>query len=240
MNIINATWEKRNLGVDCREFEVSEHDDLADIDKALTDCNTSYQIVKVPVGSVNKQLLVQNHGFMYFETNIQLERIIKEKQILPNPYRRFEKDISYRQATSEEIEKLLCEVEEGKMFTTDKVAQDPSFSSELSGRRYALWSRDKLSGGAYTVLGLFKNEIASFTIYEKKERYFQAFIGGCWGSTAKGLGFIPLYVTGCEIVDRGGGILKTGVSSNNPSILRLQLQFGCQIKEMTNIYIKHI
>ena len=56
----------------------------------------------------------------------------------------------------------------------------------------------------------------------------------------RGMGFIPLYVTAEQIGDAGGGILKTGVSSNNPAILKLQLLFGAKITEMTNVYVKHI
>lgn len=241
MNIVNATWEKRNLGVDCVEFEISDNDDIEEVTSLILTAQEEYQIAKVPVGDVRKQLAVQDCGFRFYETNLQLERKIKSQHNLPQIYSRFEKDVEYRDATKNEIDEILRIVEEGRMFTTDKVAQDPYFSPELSGRRYALWARDILNKSAKTVIGFFRGEMASFTIYEVKDKYYNAFIGGMFEKYRdKGLGFIPLYVTAEQIFDLGGGILKTGVSSNNPSILRLQLLFGCRITDMTNIYIKHL
>lgn len=240
MRVIDAVWEKRNLGVTCTEFEVSEEDDITEVESRIKVCTAEYQLAKVPVGNVRMQLMLQDNGFKFYETNIQLVRRITDLETLPGLYSRFEKAIGFRDATDEEVERILAEVADGKMFTTDKVALDPYFSPELSGRRYSLWARDILDKGAKTVIGLYKGEIASFTIYEVKDGFFQAFIGGMLHEYRdKGLGFIPLYVTAKHISQLGGGILKTGVSSNNPSILRLQMMFGATIKNMTNIFIKH-
>lgn len=241
MEVIKAIWEKRNLGVECVEFELSESEDVEKIKDTICSATAQYQIAKVPVGNVKMQLAVQECGFDFFETNIQLERKIDLSMQLPNIYARFAKDITYKDATQDEVHFILEEVSKGEMFTTDKVAQDPYFSPELSGKRYALWAKDILEKGAKTVLGMFRGEIASFTIYEDKGDHYQAFIGGMLnGYRDRGLGFMPLFVTGEHIAMHGGGILRTGVSSNNPSILKLQLLFGCSIKEMKNIYVKHI
>ena len=241
MEVIEAKWEIRNLGVSCLEFELSESDDIEEVRHKINSANAQYQIAKVPVGDVKLQLVVQECGFRFFETNIQLERKIDKLIQMPKIYERFMEDISYKDATNGEIEYVLREIEQGEIFTKDKVAQDPYFSPELSGKRYALWAKDILAAGAATVLGMYKGKVVSFTIYEDKGDHFQAFIGGMLnGYRNRGLGFIPLLVTGEHISEHGGGILRTGVSSNNPSILKLQLMFGCSIKEMKNIYVKHI
>lgn len=241
MRIIDAIWEKRNLGVECTEFEIAPDEDIGEVKGIIQKYQTEYQIAKVPVGNVGMQLMLQEQGFRFYETNLQLERKIGTVESLPRIYSRFEKDITFRDATDEEIEKILEEVMDGHMFTTDKVALDPHFSPELSGRRYSLWARDILKAGAKTVVGLYRGEVASFTIYEIKNHYFQAFIGGMLsGYRDMGLGFIPLCVTAKHISQAGGGLLRTGVSSNNPAILRLQLSFGAHIKSMTNIFVKHL
>lgn len=54
--------------------------------------------------------------------NLQLERKISSAESLPRIYSRFEKDITFRDATDEEIENILEKVADGHMFTTDKVA----------------------------------------------------------------------------------------------------------------------
>lgn len=229
------------MGVVCTEYEVSASDQIAEVQSALRQDISEYQVVKIPVGSVGLQLAVQELGFLFFETNMQLEKKITEKPLLPKQYTRFQNNISYRDATAEEIEQILKEVAEGHMFTTDKVAVDPYFSPKHAGVRYALWAKDILDKGARTVLGLYKGEVASFTIYEDKGKYYQAFIGGMLKEYRdRGLGFIPLFVTAAQIYDTGGGVLRTGVSSNNPAILRLQLLFGSQIVGMTNVFIKHL
>jgi hypothetical protein len=241
MKIIDAKWEKRNLGVECTEFEIISEENIAEARNIIQKYRTEYQIAKVPVGNVEMQLMLQEQGFRFYETNFQLERKIGTSESLPRIYSRFEKDITFRDATNEEIEGILEEVAVGDMFTTDKVALDPYFSPELSGRRYSLWARDILNTGAKTVVGLYREKVVSFTIYETKDQYFQAFIGGMInGYKNKGLGFIPLHVTAKHISQAGGGILRTGVSSNNPAILRLQLSFGAYIRSMTNVFVKHL
>ena len=241
MRVINAVWEQRNLGVECVEFEIEQTDDWKSIKSTILGTTAEYQVAKVPVGEVKSQLEIQECGYRFFETNIQMERKIDIPPVLPGIYSRFEKDISYRSATEDEIEKILEEVAQGKIFTTDKVAQDPFFSAELSGKRYSLWAEDLIARGAETVLGLFKGNAAAFTIYEIKENCYHAFIGGMLNEYRNcGMGFLPLYITAKQIYDAGGGILKTGVSSNNPAILRLQILFGATISEMINIYVKHL
>lgn len=241
MYIVNAAWEKRNLGVDCVEFVISRKDDWSKIKKIILDTTVEYQVAKVPVGEVRAQIEIQECGFKFFETNIQLERKIDTPHAIPSIYSRFAKDVTYRNATENEIKSILEEVSQGKMFITDKVAQDPYFSAEVAGRRYSLWAKDIIANGGTTVLGLYKGKVASFTIYEAKDDYYSAFIGGMLSDYRnRGMGFLPLYVTAEQIYDIGGGVLRTGVSSNNLPILKLQLLFGARITEMTNIYIKHI
>lgn len=241
MRIIDAVWEKRNLDVECTEFEIGAGEKGCDLVDQIQQTTTEYQVAKVEVGNVDVQLMLQDNGFKFYETNYQLERKLKPGETLPAIYKRFKKDLSYRVATEEEINNILEIVESGEMFTTDKVALDPHFSAKHSGHRYVVRARDMLKDGAPTVLGLFKGNVVSFTIYEIKDGYCLAYIGGMFKEYRdKGLGFIPLYVTAEHILDNGGKILRTGVSSNNPSILRLQLLFGAKITEMKNVFIKHM
>ncbi|MCI8513983.1 MAG: hypothetical protein HFI93_05050 [Lachnospiraceae bacterium] len=241
MRIINATWEKRLIGMESVEFELSTVENLSEAKKQILSCSNKYQVVKVPVGDVKAQLMVQDCGFKFYETNYQLERKIKKPQKMPEIFSRFQKDVSFRDAAEDEIDFILKLVEGGTLFTTDKIAQDPYFSPLIAGRRYSLRARDMIEKGARTVLGLYKGNTASFTIYEDRGGYYLAFIGGMLNEYEnRGMGFIPLYVTGEHVYRNGGGVIKTGVSSNNPSMLKLQLLFGVRITDIRNIYIKHI
>lgn len=116
MKRIDATWEKRNLGVECVEFEISNNDELDEVKEVISSATAEYQIVKASVGDVRLQLAVQECGFKFFETNLQLERKIKGPHNLPPMYSRFEKDVEYRDATEEEIDEILKIVAAGGMF----------------------------------------------------------------------------------------------------------------------------
>ena len=59
MRVINATWEQRNLGVECVEFEVEQGDSPEEIQRTLLSSSAEYQIAKAPVGDVSIQTAIQ-------------------------------------------------------------------------------------------------------------------------------------------------------------------------------------
>lgn len=240
MQIINADWEKRNIGVDCQELNIDAEDSIKQINEAVGMLKAEYQVARVPAGMTDALFCLQDNGFRTVEMNIQFEKAIEQKPELPEQFRRFEKYIAYHPADREEIENTLKIIETCNIFVTDKVACDPFFSPKLAGRRYALWARDLIDKGSRLYICTYKGETVGFNMNTDKKAYFDAFLGGLlpeWKKT--GLGFLPLYANLSTIYEQGGRLMKTGVSSNNMPIIKLHEAFGCSITGMSYVLIKH-
>ncbi|KNZ42661.1 hypothetical protein [Acetobacterium bakii] len=240
MKIIYASWEKRNLGVNCEELNAGYNDSLNEFIVFIRELKAEYQVVKIPAGRTDMLLTAQSFGFQVIELNIQLSRIMN-KYSLPSIYKRFEAVINVVEAEKKDIKFVLDEIKKGDLFVTDKVARDPYFSTRKSGNRYYEWSKDVLDQGAHLYLAQYKGMNVGFGLNRSDDGHFyDAFLGGVFPQYAnKGLGFLTLHTNLMSIASQGGNKVKTGVSSNNSSILRLHLLFGFDIQEMKYILIKH-
>lgn len=240
MKIIDAVWEKRNLGCDVCEIELATEDDIIDVSHVLQKVSTPYSVVKCPVGNFDLLMCVQENGYKVVETSIMLEG--KSAKIeLPNIYQRFKPMISFRMADDFLMQKMLDEIQEGKIFSTDRIAIDPIFSPEIAGRRYCNWAKDEIEKGAKVSIAYYKDEPVAFGISKKiDENKYDAFLGGVFKESAnKGLGFMAIQANNEMIILNGGKTIVTHVSSNNLPILRLHMQFGYEIKDMQYILVKH-
>ena len=67
MKVVNASWEKRNLGVDCNEIEIEKKDTVEMLKKRILDFETDYTVVKVPIGMINISHFLQSCGYVFME-----------------------------------------------------------------------------------------------------------------------------------------------------------------------------
>lgn len=241
VHVLDAFWEKRNLGVDVVEVTCSEKDDAVEIETVLKKITVPYSVVKVPCGQTNLIQQVQKCGYQYIETSFQVE--FKGKEIiLPRMYQRFLPYIKIEEASNVLKEKVLNEIKEGMIFETDRIARDPFFGVQKAGRRYYNWATDELNKGAYLAIAFYKDVPVAFGInYHREEEVYDAFLGGTFSEEAhRGLGFLSLYANMKSIEKQGGKVITTRLSSNNSPILRLHMQYGYEIKSMQDIFIKHL
>ena len=68
MNVVNAVWEKRNIGVDTAEVTIEEADDVQTIKDTLNNLEVEYIVVKVPSSRSDVLFLVQNRGIIILKT----------------------------------------------------------------------------------------------------------------------------------------------------------------------------
>lgn len=227
--------------MDCAEINADSNDSLAEFNEAIRGLKHVYQIARIPEGRTDMLLSAQALGFKVIETNIQLSRTTKNYR-LPRVYQRFEPFINILEADKQSVDKVLALIKEGDLFVTDKIAKDPFFSTKKSGNRYYHWSKDILQRGAHMYLAQYKGENIGFALnYSIDDKFYNAFIGGVFPNYVnKGLGFLPLHANNISIADQGGLKIQTGVSSNNPSILRLHMVFDFRIDKISYILIKHL
>ncbi len=241
MKIIEAVWEKRNLGVSCAEIEVGKTDTVSEVVDELGKRTEQYLVVKAPPGRTDLSFAIQNEGFRYIETMFELGCMFKDRPETPEICRRYVKDIGYHRASESETEHVFNEIRKGEIFSTDRISLDPAFSKQLAGKRYALWMEDVLSKGNATLsITSYQQEDIGFDIHVNKGRYFELLLGGYFTEYhGCGFGFAGEYVTINAAYADGAREIKTHVSSNNPYALRMHMLFGLQMRSLTDVYVKH-
>lgn len=241
MKIIDAVWEKRNLGVSCVEMEVGKADAVSEVVNELRKRTEQYQVVKAAPGRPDMAFAIQDEGFRYIETLFETTRRFKGKPETPEICKKYERNISYRFANNSEIERVLDEIRIGEIFSTDRIALDPKFSRQLAGQRYAFWMEDVFTrGNASMVISNYLGDDIGFDIHIDKGKYCEMVLGGLFSEYKDcGLGFANTYCGINAAYEEGARVIKSHVSSNNYAAYRLHMLFGMQVRSMEDVFIKH-
>lgn len=238
MKIVDAYWEKRNLGVSTTEFTVEDNDTVNSIRDVLDNCTSEYQVLRLPYHQTCFLFTVQDLGFKFVEDMFSLKNDLKP--IIMNPIvERLYKEISFSLMNGDDIEKLLIEVDHG-MFNSDRVFIDPFFDNILARKRYYNWLNDELERGSLFFKYMYKGNTIGFNaLKEKGDGVYDAYLGGLYSNYQKsGLGS-AVFVS--EIVKYlGGKCVVTNVSSNNMKQVKNLLQKGFVITSSYHVFVKHI
>ena len=242
MKIIDAYWEKRNLGVDVIEVVCNEKDDATSLRHELLKINVPYSVVKIPAGCPALLIEAQNCGYQIIETGIELWGDI-QKIKTPDIYSRFIPHITMERANGKTLDYILNKIKYGDIFETDRIAVDSYFSKEIAGQRYFNWAKDVLTAGGFMAVLYYKDVPVAFNLSQISKYNNSAYDGIVGGllpaGKGKGLGFLVVHAEN-EICKLHNGKYCVGrVSSNNLPMLRLHLQFGYEVKSITNVLVKH-
>jgi len=237
MKIIDAIWEKENLGVTSKEVLVDLTDSVNDVKIGLANLNDQYIVVKVPASQFGITTLVQDMGYRFVEEMIEVEHDlheVKRSRILQRLY----DSLDYKVMDSSDIETLYSEVDKG-MFSTDRISNDPHFSAELSARRYKNWIKSMLNSGGIPYVMSYKGEPAGFIILTTKDRIvYHSVLGGGYEKFRKtGLGMVQKEPEIVRLL--GGKFVSTNVSSNNVNQCRALLANGFTVRNINHIFVKH-
>jgi hypothetical protein len=229
MQVIDAFWEKRNLGIETKEIILSDSDSLSDIENVLVSLSPGkkYIVAKIPVGKPNFIKLLTDNGFYFVESLFEMSLRITDFQ-LPKALKRFDEMLTYRKLTSnEDFERLETEIKKG-IFTTDRIALDPNFGIDISAIRYINWIRDEVQKGGEIFEVLNKEKpIGFFVLKNLSNGKYDSFLGGMYhNESAMGLGFSIISKPIIEMQKKHAKFYITHISSNNLAIMRLYPIFG--------------
>ena len=240
MQVIDAIWEKRNLGTDVLEVQCETSDSSEALKSVLQSIKVPYSVCKIPSGEVELLKCAQELDYQVVEMSICMEGKLKDIA-LPKVYERFMKDVTVKEADEDEIEYVLKHIEQGELFATDRIALDSCYGKKIAGKRYGNWVKDLLPKGARVCIALFKDIPVAFGInLDKENSVSDAFLGGILSNEeGSGLGFLSLYANIVTAQKYGNRKIISNVSSNNPAIINLHLQFGYKIRSMQYVLIKH-
>lgn len=243
MKSVDAVWEKRNLGVSCKEIYIEMSDSMTDIRKYLDTVTEEYQVLFLPVQCSEWLIEVQEYGFQYIESNFDLIKKCKGQDYLPETYRKLLKHVSCKVFTAEEEQEFLENLRTKYFFEKDKISIDPYFSKEKSANRNYWRTMDYLE--EKRILKFYEvyygERPIGFFILEPKERGItEALLSGLYPECREtNLGACVMGEQTREAVRLGADLITMGVSLNNYQSLRVYQSLGYEIKRATNIFVKH-
>lgn len=240
MKIIDAVWEKRNLGVDTMEFEIDADDNAQEVKKILSENEKDYNVVKVISGRPDLNFLVQQLGYTYIETSFNLVFDLKKQAVNLSPIQKRMSDcVAYAMMDDHDLEELFEELRKG-MFTTDRIAVNPAFGVEIANKRYINWIRDERKRGT----GIFKMtykgySIGFFVLRELGQDIYNSMLVGMYEKYFKsGLGINTVVKPVEEGIKRNGRYIASYVVSNNFRALDTCLSMGTKIHHFYTVFDK--
>jgi len=239
LKVTNATWEKRNLGVDCNEINIEDKDTVESVKKELPLNETQYTVVKVPSGEFDMMFLLQELGYTYIESSINLVHDLKEIRLNPLQKRVMD-SISYSKMNNKDIDKLFAEIRKG-IFTTDRIYIDPYFTHDQAANRYINWISDELDKGSEIFKLTYKSDsIGFFTFKDIGNNTCYPFLAGMYKDYLKsGLGLSTIEKPLKEAKKRKFIKYSTFISSNNISTFSAHVALNFSFKQIYHVYIKH-
>lgn len=238
MKIIDAYWEKRNLGLDVNEIEIEETDHSEGVLRELGKISVDYSVVKLPSSRSDLIPIIQSLGYFFSEDLIHVTHDLHEP-IRSRMHQRMYDAMSYRMMDDADIKRLYEEIRKG-MFLTDRISQDDFFTPVQAANRYINWVKDLIAAAAIPYTLLYKEEPAGFIILQTKDqKHYESVLGASYLKYRNsGIGIVQKEQ---EIVKKlGGKSVETQVSTNNISQVKALVLNGYVPKSINHVFTKHI
>jgi hypothetical protein len=240
MNVIDAFWEKRNLGVSCKEIIISEGDTLEDIKLLKPEIeNIDYVVAKVPPAKFEIIAKLHEMGFVFIEASLGVTRDLKNVEP-PGLMNRMNKEITYEKMLGRDIDKLYVELNKN-LFETDRIFLDPNFGKDQAAHRYICWIKDELNKGADVFNISYKhNKIGFFVFKELGNNVCYPFLASLYDEyKSTGMGFSVIQKPIEEAKRRNCKLISTYISSNNMPIFKLHVALGFKPDKISYVLVKH-
>ena len=239
MKIIDAYWEKRNLGLACIEITVEEEDDVQNLRQAIMENHAEYMVIKIPECRVELHQELVKQEFYFVESLISLEKQIR-LPVLSEKQNRMLPELSYQMDEESGRERVIAQINLG-LFNTDRISVDPFFSSKDANNRYVGMLSDELERGGELMEYLWKGQPIGFTCFRKinDDEYYQSLSGIYFDFRGRGLGFLPSFFPIVEMQKRNVKRVITAISTNNMPSLRVHVRDGFVPTSISNIFVKH-
>jgi len=239
MQVIDALWETRNLGVSCCEISVNHTDSTSALEDVLYSLNAEYQVVKIPVARYDLIKVLNKANFNFIESSINVTHN------LHNIYydvikKRMNDSIKSEKMTAHDTEHLNAELKSG-IFITDRIYLDTTFTKDMAAQRYIYWIQDECNRGANLYKLVYKGNAVGFFIFKEiGNGGCYPFLSGLYTSfKLPGLGNILLHKIIEEARGRNLKYISSYISTNNIPVIKIHIAEGFSIANINYVYIKH-
>jgi hypothetical protein len=239
MKIIDAFWEKRNLGITTQEVIVDYNDNIEEVFSEVRNLNAEYIVLKLPVERVDMYFKAAESGFVFVEAMNDIVHNLKLPQL--NEYKRsIVENTEFVPMNKADIDVMIKNIGNG-MFKTDRIALDPYFSVEKASKRYIGWINDEIERKCELYKFVYNNENVGFTGFKNIDGdEYHEFIAGIYSDfIGKGYAVNMTYKLVAEIIKRNGKKSTTTISSNNVKSLQSRLKYGFLIDKTNYVFVKH-
>ena len=237
MRIVDAIWEKRNLGVSSLEINIEDGDSVDDCLKRLKKQQADYIVVKIPTKMSEFVFFIQELGFVYIEDMVHLVSDLRMSERTALEERMYN-SVTTQIMDESDVENLLIEVKKG-LFDTDRISLDPFFTKEQATNRYVNWIKDERSRGTVYFNYIYKgNKVGFVSLREEKDGVYSSVLGGIYPEYRNSA--IGAVVKVVDIVrSYGGKKIETNVSTNNPAQIRNLIKSGFMPTEIVHVFVLH-
>lgn len=239
MKVIEAFWEKRNVGVETYEI-ILDNSDITDLSKVIEHIssnkyNEAYLVIKLPAPNVAALHYLEDNGFHFMEAQFHMKKSL-QNYITPK-FKSCQKNTLEQREIEKKAEKWkdIIALMTNDMFHTDRIYLDPKIKKGVSCKRYQNWIMDLVHDSeSHLYVYYHKDAAIGFGVvkinYEKKvvdvllEGIFEKY-------QQKGFGYQMYDCALKSYQNLGLENLETARSSNNVPILNLDHAFGYKIEK---------
>jgi len=239
VKVIEAKWEKINLGVVAYEISVEESDTLIDLKTTLDKLVSEYTVVKIP--TYRTELLFETNSLkLTFVEMVTKCHYTGQTPALNGIHKRIIESLTCQEISPENQRKLLVEVENG-LFKADRVAIDPVFGIEKSSARYAGWIRDEVDLGATIYEVTKRSDFVGFFLLRKIDglRCVSNLAGLIGKFQNSGIGYALNYFEIEMSSSIGASSVVSTYSSNNRGASTIHMSMGYVLDSQNYVYIRH-
>lgn len=240
MKVVDAAWEKRNLGVSCYEFHIDHKDSMEEVKEICKKAGErQYMVVRIPSNRSDLVSFFQKEGYEFMESAFTLEHKLNDITMPPRLLSICRK-CAWEKMTKNDMQILSREIYKN-IFQTDRISIDPEFTREQAARRYDLWAKDLIRKGHIPYKVMFAGEPVGFFLNrEMDDGIYDGLLAGTYsGFEGTGMGYCIQYAGIWSAKEKGARGYIGHISGNNPSVLKILLSIGFQMKEIAYIFIKH-
>jgi len=239
MKIIDAVWEKRNLGLRVGEIQFERTDLIDALHTPLPFGSYDYLVAKVPTNMLPLVHKLERLKFYFLETQFDLKKDLRKGLQIPQEFSWINDRVNTSVISdTNRIEEILAKID-SSMFDSDRVSIDPLLGSKPGAERYRNWIRDEMSRGEAVLveLSLEGASIGFFLLSNFRAEYCFSTLAGIY-SEFKGCGF-GLSAIAMPIIfakEQKAKFIHTVNSSNNQQSLKIHLACGYSIENISYVF----
>jgi ribosomal protein S18 acetylase RimI-like enzyme len=237
VKLIEALWEKENLGLKVLEIQYEEEDTL---DSKVSYDKYEYILARVPAGKVDIVHKLEKEGFVFLETQLNIIKRVREIENESRFTKRLSKNIEYVKVEDQLVFESVMSKIDDDLFSTDRISLDPMFNKSIANKRYKNWIKTEFKKSSSEIHEIrYNSESIGFSMMRIEGEIMHVLLAGLYSDfKGSGLGFTIINEPLKLAKEKNLKFVETNISSNNIGVYRLYMSYGFNIKRVNYVMRK--